>query len=138
MNYRYVGGFLILLSLLTLVLAACGSSAPPSSGPSTVRVTLTDSTIQSGQTTFSPGVPYHFIVTNEGKAVQEFLIIPSAAVPSATHANALAMIDDVPAGTTKTVDYTFPSSTVGQSLEFACHLHRQYEVGMQLPITVSG
>lgn len=93
--------------------------------------------MQSSQTTFSPGALYHFLVANEGKAVQEFLIIPSAVAPSATHTNALAMIDTVPVGATKTVDYAFPSSMVGQSLEFACYLHGQYEVGMQLPITVS-
>lgn len=138
MNYRQPGGFLILLSLLALVLAACsGGTSPPSPESSVVRVTLTTSTIEALQTTFSPGVSYHFIVTNEGKAVQEFMIIPRTAAPSEMHANALAMIDTVPAGATRTFDYTFPSSTVGQSLEFACYLHGQYEVGMQLPITVT-
>jgi uncharacterized cupredoxin-like copper-binding protein len=138
MNKRQPGGFLILLSLLALVLAACGGgTSTPSPGSSEVRVTLTDSTIVSSQTTLSPGVSYHFIVTNEGKAVQEWMIIPMAAAPSEMHANALAMIDSVPASATKTVDYTFPASTVGQTLEFACYLHGQYEVGMQLPITVT-
>jgi uncharacterized cupredoxin-like copper-binding protein len=54
-----------------------------------------------------------------------------------THKIALHMIDNVARGETKTFDYTFASSMMGQYFEFACHLPGHYEAGMKLPITVS-
>jgi hypothetical protein len=38
---------------------------------------LSDSAILASQITFALGVPYHFVMKNEGPVAQEFLIIPS-------------------------------------------------------------
>ena len=92
-------------------------------------------------TTFSVGVPYHFVVTNKGAVAHEFVIMPleqgtqgsEAQLPS----TALAGIagKDLPTGATKTLDYTFTQAPAG-GLEFACHLPGHYEAGMHTPITV--
>ena len=52
------------------------------------------------------------------------------------HKVALHMIDNVAPGETKTFDYTFASSMIGQTFEFACHLPGHYEAGMRLSIMV--
>jgi len=51
------------------------------------------------------------------------------------HKIALAMIDNVNPGETKTLDYTFTQSNAGKQLEFACHLPGHYEAGMHQAIT---
>ena len=50
----------------TLFLSACGPSTNPD-GSVNVDVTLTDFRIESSLDTFEVGVPYHFIITNEGE-----------------------------------------------------------------------
>lgn len=136
MKGRTLFGLPVLLATLLIILVGC-SGTPTTSGPTTVQVTLSNATIHSELSTFSPGVPYHFVVTNQGQVTHEFVIVPMSLAPSAMNGNALAMISSVVPDETKTVDYTFPSSAAGQSLEFACFLHQQYEVGMSLPITVT-
>jgi uncharacterized cupredoxin-like copper-binding protein len=42
----------------------------------TVAVTLTDTGIIATQTTFRPGVRYHFIITNHGTRPHQFWFIP--------------------------------------------------------------
>ncbi|MEO6891131.1 MAG: hypothetical protein ABI456_16840 [Ktedonobacteraceae bacterium] len=139
MKYRFVFG-LFLLSF-TLMLAACGGSNG-SSGPQHVQITESDFKIASSVTTFSPGTMYHFTVTNNGQAVHEFMIMPMGMNMSGMsmdnmHKMALTMIDTIAPGETKTLDYTFASSTSGQNFEFACHLPGHYEAGMKLPIAVN-
>jgi uncharacterized cupredoxin-like copper-binding protein len=122
-----------------MLLAACGSPTT-SSGPQEVHVTLSEYTITSSLTTFSPGTPYHFVVANTGKVAHEFMIMPMGmhmeqmSMDQMHHA-ALYMFDNVAPGETKTFDYTFSQSTRGQRFEFACHLPGHYEAGMKLPIT---
>lgn len=53
------------------------------------------------------------------------------------HKAALTHVDDIPVGTTKTVDYTFTQSEPQGQLEFACHLPGHYEAGMKLAVTVN-
>ena len=93
--------------------------APPPA-PVDVTVTLSEFKIDSSLTTFQAGVPYHFIVTNDGKIPHEINI--------ANLTNA-----QMPVGATQSFDITFTSQ--GQP-EFACHLPAHYEAGMKLPITV--
>jgi len=64
--------FLPVISLMivaTLVLAACGGAALATGKPVNVQVTLTDFKINSSLTTFTTGVPYHFVVTNLHRAL---------------------------------------------------------------------
>lgn len=142
MKCRFVFG-LFLISL-TLLLAACGG-AGGSSGPSgsqQVQIAESEFNITSSVTTFSPGKAYHFVVTNNGQAPHEFMIMPAGMnMPGMSmddmHKTALAMIDSVAPGETKTLDFTFASPASGQNFEFACRLPGHYEAGMKLPILVN-
>ena len=84
-KFRFVSG--IFLVTFILILAACGSSTTTSSsqqgqktpsGSQTVQVTLSDTKVDSSMTTFTAGMPYHFIVTNTGQVTHQFVMIPMA------------------------------------------------------------
>ena len=140
MRDRNLFWFTVLLTLLLAVLTACGGSTAPS-GPRAVQVTLSEFKIASSVTTFAPGTSYHFVVTNQGQVAHEFMIMPMGMTMEhlsmdAMHQMALYMFDNVAPGETKTFDYTFKPSMVGQHFEFACHLPGHYEAGMRLPIIV--
>ena len=141
MRFRNLFWFALLLTVLVVVLTACGGSTA-SSGPQQVEVTLSEYKIASSLTTFTPGTPYHFVVTNNGKMAHEFMIMPMGMNMQGMsmddmHKVALHMSDNVAPGETQTFDYTFASSMMGQSFEFACHLPGHYEAGMRLPMMVS-
>jgi uncharacterized cupredoxin-like copper-binding protein len=140
-----------------LWVTACGSSgataapvvpaspqAPTSAaaGGAEVDVTLADNTISSTLTTFKAGVPYSFVVKNNGNHRHNFNIAPPASVSGsldASLAQALLVVtqDQLPVGGGTTVTYTFPASAVGMQLEFSCLIPRHYEDGMRLAITVT-
>lgn len=133
-------GVIVLLLLASLLLGACGGSSG-NQGPVTVNVTLTEFKITSSLDTFKVGVPYHFVVTNKGTVAHEFYIMPpkSGQLSQAqVKQDALAGIpqEQLPAGQTATLDYTFTKAAPTGTLEFACHLPGHYEAGMHLPITV--
>lgn len=130
---------LIVLITAMFLLTACGGQKT-----SEVKVTLTEFGIESSTTSFETGVPYHFVVTNEGAVNHEIMIMPPATDPMAgmemheLDEMALVMIeaDKLPPGKTVSFDYTFTDSTAAESLEFSCHTPGHYESGMKLPITV--
>ena len=131
-----------ILVFSTLLLSACGPSTNPD-GSVNVKVALRDFGIDSSLTTFEVGVPYHFIITNEGAINHELMIMePMMAGMDMTmeemDAMALAYVeeDELPPGATQTLDYTFTGPAPAGSLEFACHTEGHYEAGMRLPITV--
>lgn len=130
-----------------LLLSACGSTA--SRAPMTVNVTLREFSVESSVTDFQPGVPYHFIVKNEGQIPHEFMIMPMTML--GTHmpgmpemsmeerdAAALVMIPEaqLPAGATAEADYTFESVPAGSEIEMVCTLPGHLEAGMHLPIRI--
>lgn len=131
---------LILMIAAGLLLTACGGQRATE-----VKITLTEFAIQSSMTDFQTGVPYHFVVTNEGLVEHEFMIMPPLTTDSMGMAMdmgeldkmALAMIEtsDLPAGKTASFDYTFTESAPAGTLEFACHTPGHYEQGMKLAIT---
>ncbi len=135
----------VILALLVLVLAACGSSttSPGSSGAQQVQVNETDFKIASSVTTFTPGTSYHFVVTNNGQTAHEFMIMPKAegsmsGMPMGNmDAMALAKVDNIAPGQTKTLDYTFPASAAGSHPQFACYYPGHYEAGMKLDVSVN-
>jgi uncharacterized cupredoxin-like copper-binding protein len=138
--------FVMSTLLLVLVLAACGGatgSTSPSGSRTPVQVTETDFKIASSVRTFTPGTSYHFVVTNNGQTVHEFMIMPKAEgsmsdMPmSHMDSMALAKVDNIASGQTKTLDYTFPSSTAGSRPQFACYYPGHYEAGMGLDVTVN-
>jgi uncharacterized cupredoxin-like copper-binding protein len=101
--------------------APAPTDAPPQfTAPVDVSVTLAEFNIQSSLAVFHVGVPYHFIITNNGKIDHELNVANIDARP-------------VTPGATVTLDITFPSQA---QAEFACHLPSHYQAGMKLPVTV--
>jgi uncharacterized cupredoxin-like copper-binding protein len=134
--------FIVLMLVAGLGLSACSSKPAASNSPVDVQITLTEFKITSSLTTFKAGVPYHFVVTNNGSASHEFQIMPptdAQLTQDQIHQMRLAGLDqtDLPAGATATLDYTFTKAYPSGSLEFACHLPGHYEAGMHLPIEVT-
>lgn len=141
MNYRHVFGLFAVLSLLLAVLAACGSSSTPS-GSQNVQVALTGTAITSSVTNFSPGVPYHFTVTNNRSVAQAFAMMPEGMdmehmSMGAIHSSAWHMIDNIAPGMTSAFDYTFASSMMGHNFEFACNVSGHTTGWMTLPMMIS-
>ena len=131
-----------LLVASSLLLSACGPSTNPD-GSVNVKVTLTDFGIDSSLNNFEVGVPYHFIITNEGQVNHELMIMePMMAGMETTmeemDAMALAYVeeDELSPGATQTLDYTFTQPAPEGSLELSCHTEGHYEAGMKFPITV--
>jgi len=133
--------FILCTLLLLLVLAACGTGNTTKTANS-VQVTEKEYTIASSRTSFSPGTTYHFVVTNNGMTAHEFMIMPkSEGIMSGmpmSHMDklALAAIDNINPGETKTLDYTFPSAAANSQPEFACYLPGHYEAGMKYGVMV--
>jgi uncharacterized cupredoxin-like copper-binding protein len=132
------------LTLLIVVLAACGKAPPAGSADRglPIPVTLTDFRISSSATTFKAGQAYHFIVANHGQATHEFMIMPTSEGPmdgmsmeDMDHM-ALANAADFPPGQIRTLTYTFPGKMTGAHPEFACYVPGHYELGMHLDVTV--
>jgi uncharacterized cupredoxin-like copper-binding protein len=146
----------ILVSMLAIGLAACGgsttaiattaiatpstgSTTPVSSGPKTVQVSLVDFKVESSLTTFKVGVPYHFVVTNNGTTTHEFMALPVSvenASEDARDAAELFEVSELDPGKTGTKDYTFTKPYPAGIVEFACHVGSHFEAGMKLPFTV--
>lgn len=131
------------LALLFLILAACGSAGnTASAGGITVQVTETDFHIASSITNFIAGKPYHFVVSNQGHTTHEFMLMPKAegnmsGMPMEDMDKiALASISMINPGATKTLDYTFPASTINSHPEMACYFPGHYEAGMKLAVEV--
>src|SRR6266568_9620360 len=118
MKYRLVLG--LFLVPFVLLMAACGNSAAPSgsqqtqttpAGSQVVQVTLSDNKVQSSLTTFTAGMPYHFVVMNTGQVAHQFAMTPMGMdmehmSVNEMHHSALYMYDSVAPGETKTFDYT--------------------------------
>jgi uncharacterized cupredoxin-like copper-binding protein len=136
----FIGSFAL---LLTALVACGGGGSTSSTGSLPVQVTETDFHITSSVTTFVPGKTYHFAVTNQGKTMHEFMLMPrpegnmSGMSMDQMDKAALTSIAMINPGETKTLDYTFPSSAAGTHPELACYFPGHYEAGMKLDVAVS-
>ena len=106
-----------------------------------VKVTLADNTIDASTTTFKVGVPYTFVITNQGKHAHNFNINPPESVAGSLEEALNKALLAVPqeqlgVGQSVTVNFTFPDSAAGQLLEFSCLIRKHYEDGMKVDITV--
>jgi ABC-type transport system substrate-binding protein len=132
---------LVLLALVT----ACGGSSSSSSGntsPRSVKVTLTDSTIQPSITTFTVGTPYTFVVTNKGHSAHDFLIRlkegggsgsgPQGQTGILFHSNR-----PVPPGVTESFSYEFQLSALNSHLQLATQLAGPGGHAITTPIQVT-
>lgn len=157
---------LLILVLMMILMTACSGPTPgatqapaqplatePPSQPkpteagavdsgTQVDITLADNTIESSLAIFQAGVPYTFVITNTGRRAHNFNINPPVSVAGSLDAaldNALLVVkqEQLSPGASVTVEYTFPESAAGQSLEFSCLIRRHYEDEMFLPLTVT-
>ena len=140
---------ILFLILLVFAFAGCsGSTAStskrviptPSMIALKVDVTLSDGMIRASQTTFAMGIPYHFVVKNEGQVTREFLIIPALWRRSVQSHDQLALyhitVSQLPTKATSSFEFTFTMPAPQGQLEFASLLPGHNEVEMKLPITV--
>lgn len=130
----------ILIAMLAL--AGCASSGSSSSQTVDVQVTLTDFKIDSSVTSFKAGVPYHFVVKNNGAVAHELDIMPPSSdqlTPDQVKQISLARIgaEQLQAGETASMAYIFTQAYPAGALEFACHVSGHYDAGMHTPITVT-
>jgi len=119
-----------------------GATEAPATGENQVNVTLADNTIDASMTEFKVGVPYTFVITNEGQHAHNFNINPPVSVAGSLEQaldSALLAVpqEQLSPGQSVTVEFTFPDSATGQLLEFSCLIRRHYEDGMKLDITVT-
>src|SRR6266566_2915947 len=148
MNNRLAG--ILLFVLLALAFAGCSSSiastpkvaaTPTLKGALEVDIVLSDSAIQASQTTFALGVPYHFVVKNEGHVAQEFLIIPSLEQRPTRNLDQLALYhivaSQLPPKATSSFEFSFTRPAAQGQMEFASLLPGHHEAEMKLPITVN-
>lgn len=131
-----------LMMVIVLGMAACGGTAKASHKSVDVQVTLNEFTIDSSITEFTVGVPYHFTITNNGASPHEFEIMPPVSgqvSPEQIQQMELAGTDkdQLPAGGSITLDYTFTQAYPSGTMEFSCHLPGHYESGMHTPIVVN-
>ena len=119
------------------------TDVPATGGSSTqVDILLVDNSIESSLTAFQVGVPYTFVITNAGRHAHNFNIsTPVSVVGSLQDALNTALLavdqDQLDAGASVTVEYTFSDSAAGANLEFSCLIRRHYQDGMYLAITVT-
>lgn len=137
-----------LIALLAGVsLTACASQTQmtptPTSGIQTVTVTLTDTAVTASQTTFRPGVRYHFLMTNRGTRPYQFWLMPQgmaqrmSQMPMAQwRQHLLYSSQDIGPGMTATIDYTFTASMMQQQLAFGCYPVNGQSV-IEMPIHVT-
>ena len=136
--------FVPIVLIAVFVLIACSSGTPAPKTPVDVTITLDDFKITSSLTDFKVGTPYHFTVTNKGALPHEiYIMAPPTGTMTPDQINSLkteALVgisqDDLSAGATKTMDYTFTKAYPAGTLEFACHIPGHYDAGMHQPITV--
>ncbi len=142
----------VILAVCAMVLAACGDDAATTTGADggaeavTVHVTATEFGFTSDVTTFKVGVPYHFVVVDDGQIEHEMMVIdrsmemPGDMDMDAMHHMALGLVDEeeLQPGVTGETDVVFSADDVGKPFELACHLPGHYEAGMHLDITITG
>jgi uncharacterized cupredoxin-like copper-binding protein len=104
-----------------LALAACGSKA---SGPTVVKVTLTEFKVAMDKNTIPAG-PVTFQIQNDGKETHEVVLEPAGVNDEPFEANGKASeAEDIPAGGTATLDWTIDKA--GQ-YQLACHINENNE-----------
>ena len=113
----------------------------PTPGATEIKVTLAEFSVKSTTMVFHTGVPYYFVVTNIGKQVHEFMIMPtkpdgSPEPPDVQYNDKLIEIEQIAPGSTLYINFEFLPSKAGR-YEIACQMRSHYEAGMKLPIVVT-
>jgi uncharacterized cupredoxin-like copper-binding protein len=118
------------------------SQPAPVPANTTVEIELVDNSITTPQTTFQAGVPYTFVIVNNGRHAHNFNVNTPVSVVGSMNAaldSALLVVSQsqLGVGDTATVEFTFPASAIGSQLEFSCLIRNHYEDGMFQAITVT-
>jgi uncharacterized cupredoxin-like copper-binding protein len=74
------GKIFVVLIAAGILLTACGGQKTATE----VKITVKEFGIESAVTSFEAGVPYHFVVTNEGSVDHEIMIMPPLAATDQT------------------------------------------------------
>lgn len=81
---------------------------------------------------FEAGVPYRFVLVNEGGLEHELVIVPRGESNEDNHIFEVEE-DELPPGATVMREFTFPAAG---EYDFACFVPGHFEGGMVLPIRV--
>jgi uncharacterized cupredoxin-like copper-binding protein len=94
-----------------------------------VPVTLADFTVTAEPVAIKVGQPVTFAITNDGPSVHELVLEKGGDedVPLAQADGTAAEVEDVPAGGTAELTYTFSEPGTYQ---LACHIEGHYQAGM--------
>jgi uncharacterized cupredoxin-like copper-binding protein len=90
-------------------------------------------------TTFKVGQPYKFVLVNEGQAPHEFTIAPTrkgSQNEKDLDAQSLLDADQLVAGQSRTIDFTFKNPAPAGTLEIECSYPGHYDGGMHVAIVV--
>ncbi len=123
---------IMVLALIALALAACGSKAP--AGPTEVHVKLTEFKIELDKTSIPAG-PVKFIVDNAGTVEHEMVLENVGDVDKPFEANGKeGEAPDIEPGKSATLEWTLDKP--GQ-YQLGCHIPGHYEAGMVTTFTVT-
>lgn len=140
-----------LLLLTPVALAGCGSGGEPAGeaaapvasmgadGAQEVRVEMGEFYFKPQTTTFKAGQKYRFVLGNVGTSPHEFTIAPprkEGQDEEDLDAMSLIDVDQLKAGETRPVDFTFKDAAPAGTLEFECSYPGHYENGMKVAIVV--
>src|SRR5436305_484780 len=150
--------FSLLLLTLASMLGACGGDSGKSNTNATtntptntaengttttvaqeVRVVMGEMYFKPAITTFKVGLPYKFVVVNEGSTDHEFTIVsPRKSGQNEKDLDKIALLDadKLEPGKTRTVDFTFKDPAPAGTLEIECSYPGHYEHGMHVGIVV--
>jgi uncharacterized cupredoxin-like copper-binding protein len=115
------------------------NSSSQSSGAHDVHIVMAEMKIESDVTTFTHGVPYHFIIVNKGNMQHEFEIAkkqPLDATEEQMDSGRLAELPRLDAGKTGTLDYTFTSAYPAGTMRLVCGMPGHYSAGQYTDIVV--
>jgi uncharacterized cupredoxin-like copper-binding protein len=119
--------------------SSSSSTSSQSSGAKDVHIVMAEMKIESDVTTFTHGVPYHFIIENKGAIQHEFEIakkVASNATEAEHDAVSLKELARLGPGQSQTLDYTFAEPAPAGTLELECGIIDHYMAGMHIDIVV--
>jgi len=142
-SFVYAGALLLLLAGI-LALAACGTTTTSSTGSMTptapanvVHANMYNDHMTLSQSTFSAGMPYHFLMHNNGTLQQQCAMVPQSVsqMPMGMmQHHALMMTGVMMPGATQAFDFTFPMGMASQQLVFTCYANGRNTMHMMIQV----
>ena len=121
-----LAGFLFLLP-------ACSSAGADDAGePREVRVTMGEMFFTTSDTVFEAGVPYRFVLENQGQVAHEWAVVPRGDLDES---RLLFEVEEEELQPGATVEREFVFSEPGD-YDFSCFLPGHLEGNMVLPVRV--